>query len=329
VSVPATHEYLLTPGVCEAASRRLLGKCDCEACPKAEPPLVWCSVSGVANGVVSEEGKVLEGATVSVTCNQGFEMEGEDVQGASFSAICVKDQEGGSTVDGVEYKGILFPHMPVCVAVPPPLSPPPPSLPAPLSVEECCATVCKGEGSEEPADAPAEAPAPPPPPPPAEANVCTMQADGSCKSMLNMYCGQWRDSADTMSSSKQKQKLEMCMAQDCQQSMESGHDTPGCRFLDSNGFCFAYNSAQTWCGGAGTGSPFCTDGGKGWAQPPLGNADSSQTGWVPGTFPYRGGSTDKGSLECMCMKDCTCSEQKCFCVDKEQAPVGPVRIQSS
>ena len=198
-----------------------------------------------------------------------------------------------------------------------------------LSVEECCATVCKGEGSEAPADAPAEAPAPPPPPPPVEANLCTMQADGSCKSMLNMYCGQWRDSADTMSSSKQKKNLEMCMAQDCQQSMESGRDTPGCRFLDSNGFCFAYNSAQAWCGGAGTGSPFCTDGGKGWAQPPLGNADSSQTGWVPSTFPYRGGSTDKGSLECMCMKDCTCSEQKCFCVDNKQAPVGPVRIQSS
>ena len=146
VSVPATHEYLLTPGVCEAASRRLLGKCDCEACPKAEPPLVWCSVSGVANGMVSEEGKVLEGATVSVTCNQGFAMEGEDVQGASFSAICVKDQDGGSTVDSVEYKGILFPHMPVCVAVPPPPSsappPPPPSEPIVEAFKPPATTPC-------------------------------------------------------------------------------------------------------------------------------------------------------------------------------------------
>lgn len=36
--------------------------------------------------------------------------------------------------------------------------------------------------------------------------------------------------------------------QDCAQSLEGGSEKqPGCRFLDENGFCYAYNSAQMWC----------------------------------------------------------------------------------
>ena len=46
-------------------------------------------------------------------------------------------------------------------------------------------------------------------------------------------------------------ELSKCYSQDCQQSLEGGDtdrpDHPGCRFLDSNGFCFAHGAAQTWC----------------------------------------------------------------------------------
>jgi len=38
-----------------------------------------------------------------------------------------------------------------------------------------------------------------------------------------------------------------CMAQDCEQSMEYSADNPGCRFLDTNGLCYAYGAAQKWC----------------------------------------------------------------------------------
>ena len=222
---------------------------------------------------------------------------------------------------------------------------------APLTQEECCQSVCVEPAqtpieSDEavptspaapPHDAPppsTEAPpspvAPPPdaPPPPTDVNVCSIQADGTCKSMLNIRCADWRDKADTWRDSKQLDYIQKCMGQDCEQSMESGSDTPGCRFLDGNGFCYAYNSAQTWCGNAGLGSPYCKDGGADWAQPPLGNAETSQTGWIPGTFPYRGSSADKGSMECACMKDCTCTDSKCYCVNENQPPVGPVSAQT-
>ena len=116
------------------------------------------------------------------------------------------------------------------------------------------------------------------------------------------------------------------MAQDCVQSMESGSETPGCRFLDGNGFCYAYNSAQMWCANGGD-PTYCHDGGADWAQPLLGTATSQQTGWAPGTFPYRGSSADLGSLECACMKGCGCttswSGEQCYCADKTQQPVGP------
>ena len=66
--------------------------------------------------------------------------------------------------------------------------------------------------------------APPPPapegPPPAEANVCEMQQDGTCKSKLNIRCADLRYQADTWNSYKQKDYIEKCMAQDCVQSME-------------------------------------------------------------------------------------------------------------
>jgi hypothetical protein len=149
-----------------------------------------------------------------------------------------------------------------------------------------------------------------------------MQQDGTCKSKLNIRCADWRDEADTWSSYKQKDYIEKCMAQDCVQSMESGSDTPGCRFLDGQGFCYYMNSAQMWCANGGS-ATYCHDGGADWGQPPLGTATSSHTGWTPGTFPYRGSSADKGSQACACMKDCSCYKGVCRCVDEQQSPTGP------
>ena len=153
----------------------------------------------------------------------------------------------------------------------------------------------------------------PPPPPPAEeapySEVCTMHKDGTCKSLLNIRCADWRDKADTWQASKQKDYISKCMAQDCEQSMEVGEDHPGCRFLDPTwGFCLAYNSAQTWCLDH-LRSSYCKDGGASWAQPPLGSwLEGDQTGWTPGTYPYRGSSADSGEMSCACMKDCTCNK---------------------
>jgi len=78
-----------------------------------------------------------------------------------------------------------------------------------------------------------------------------------------------------------------------------------------------------WCANGGS-STYCNDGGADWGQPPLGTSTTSQTGWTPGTFPYRGDSASKGSIACACMKDCTCKgDEKCWCVDPDQQPVGP------
>ena len=199
---------------------------------------------------------------------------------------------------------------------------PAPAAGCPATVEDvlqCCTTVCK-QGN----------PPPPPPSPSAEpppSDLCKMQPGGTCKSLINMHCSSWRDSADTWAASKQLQFMEKCMSQDCEQSLEAGKDTPGCRFLDGQGFCYAYGSAQMWCANGGD-STYCHDGGENWAMAPLGSSDEHQTGWVPGVFPYRGSSADRGSMACACMKDCTCGRSRrhgleCFCVHGDQQPVGP------
>jgi len=209
---------------------------------------------------------------------------------------------------------------------------------ATMTQEECCASaVCSLQDVEEPGEPPTTsienqgpqegaetAPPAPSPPPPAEVKLCNMQADGSCKSMLNSRCASWRDHADTWSASKQLEEMQQCMSADCVQSLESGSATPGCRFLDTQGFCYAYNSAQTWCASEGAGSSYCRDGGEAWAVPPLGSAEGPQAGWTPSTFPYRGSSADRGAMECMCMKDCACTDSWCRCTNPEQTPVGPV-----
>jgi hypothetical protein len=63
--------------------------------------------------------------------------------------------------------------------------------------------------------------------------------------MLNSECAQLRDGADAMSASTQLEKIKKCMEKDCVQSLEGGNT--GCAFLDPNGFCYAYATAQAWC----------------------------------------------------------------------------------
>ncbi len=220
---------------------------------------------------------------------------------------------------------------------------PAPTPPAtkPFTQEECCQSVCV-QPAQTPAPEEDKAPAPPPPPPPPPPAtpppdaVCKMQADGTCKSGLNIRCGDWRDGADNWAAAKQKDYIEKCMAEDCVQSLESGSpgggpmaaggipETPGCRFLDGQGFCYASNSAQMWCANGGS-AAYCNDGGANWGQPPLGTATTSQTGWKPGIFPYRGKAT--GSMACACMKQCSCTagykKWECRCADANQKPVGP------
>ena len=65
--------------------------------------------------------------------------------------------------------------------------------------------------------------------PPADAQL---RKDG--KSLLNIRCGDWRDLHSTWDDTKQKIFYAKYMGQDCEQSLESGDKTPGCRFMDGN-----------------------------------------------------------------------------------------------
>ena len=71
------------------------------------------------------------------------------------------------------------------------------------------------------------------------------------KSRLNAWCARFRDKAAGYNLAKQKQVLEKCYAQDCEQSLEGGNtnrpDRPGCRYVDGNGFCYAMGAGQIWC----------------------------------------------------------------------------------
>mmetsp|Transcript_20910 Transcript_20910/g.69822 ORF Transcript_20910/g.69822 Transcript_20910/m.69822 type:complete len:154 (-) Transcript_20910:113-574(-) len=123
------------------------------------------------------------------------------------------------------------------------------------------------------------------------------------------------------------------MAQDCVQSLEGNDsnqpDLYGCRFLDGNGFCYAYGSAQIWCSTAGLGSSYCNDGGKKWALAPLGTAKAQPTAWRPHkNVGIRGGFEDT-PYSCSCMKNCSCSKNTkpgkgtCQCVSTDEKETGP------
>ena len=165
----------------------------------------------------------------------------------------------------------------------------------------------KSDAVESNARFPLHATRPPGPPslePPPDAKMCTSASRYSagrgsantrnCVSRINPACSSWRDSAHLWPQWKQVSKMELCMKQDCEQSLEvpeaggTSFDpktiTPGCRFVDSQGFCYARDEAQMWCARAGRSSARCNDLGDKAAVPPLG---SRGVGLVNGETPMR------------------------------------------
>eukprot|EP00286_Rhodomonas_abbreviata_P018760 CAMPEP_0181300898 /NCGR_PEP_ID=MMETSP1101-20121128/7136_1 /TAXON_ID=46948 /ORGANISM="Rhodomonas abbreviata, Strain Caron Lab Isolate" /LENGTH=835 /DNA_ID=CAMNT_0023406167 /DNA_START=13 /DNA_END=2522 /DNA_ORIENTATION=- len=171
-------------------------------------------------------------------------------------------------------------------------------------------------------DIPAPAPAKDDTVPPNDAYIL----DGSGVSLLNSPCATWRDQRTSKSVTEQKRILAKCMAMDCQQSMrDPTTPTGGCRFLDANGLCYAYNAAQVWCA-SNTNNVYCNDGGADWALPPIGTSagDQYSTSWMPksGAVLENPGAGDAATYDCACMKSCTCQATKCWCVSTSTTKVG-------
>ena len=81
---------------------------------------------------------------------------------------------------------------------------------------------------------------PPPPPPPAAAAGEPMPGG---MTGLNMYCAKYRDKPDDKKKGQLK-TMALCMAQDCEQSMEE----VGCVYVTPGlgGLCYT-NPGQNWC----------------------------------------------------------------------------------
>jgi len=102
-----------------------------------------------------------------------------------------------------------------------------------------------------------------------------MLSDANGKSLINIRCADWRDQKDVWAKAKQIEYYSKCMAQDCEQSLESGDSTPGCRFLDADNHCYAQSSAQLWCA-KNPSYQDCHDGGPKWGTPPIGTASTPE-----------------------------------------------------
>jgi len=145
------------------------------------------------------------------------------------------------------------------------------------------------------------------------------------RSLLNSFCAKYRDQRNRLSYTNQLKNYAKSMAQDCEQSLETGKraDYPGCRFRDAMHFCYAQNKGQLWCSQNPQNS-YCNDGGAKWAIAPVGTATTpGETEWTPNTgiSELRNGAVVAGStFDCQCMKDCTCTSAKCWCVDKATKP---------
>jgi len=159
-------------------------------------------------------------------------------------------------------------------------------------------------------------------------------SSGSGKSLLNSHCATWRDDRGSKSTYEQMRFMAKCMAQDCVQSLEPhGYSSVGCRFMDANGFCFAYNTAQEWCAGQ-PGNVYCNDRvGPQSALVPIGSIpDTSDayfngwasyyTEWMP-MYNVQVDHPEAGDVpyNCTCMKNCGCKATKCWC--DERVPNGP------
>lgn len=79
--------------------------------PQCVPAPVYCARPSIANAHVSPDADVVEGGTVTVECNEGFEFD--DAVDSPFIATCVAGGEGAS--DNDEYLGAFDRSFPVCV----------------------------------------------------------------------------------------------------------------------------------------------------------------------------------------------------------------------
>ena len=193
-----------------------------------------------------------------------------------------------------------------------------------------CAEDQFSDEPEETENADEDMPIAPDPPPEMCASGSSETFD--CNFYINIRCRDFVSKAHTWSKAKQREYLSLCMAQDCEQSLEEIQEGgySGCRYMDENGFCYSKEDSQKWCSQNPT-SIHClnTDGGEDWAASPLGSAPSSSTKWQPwgltGSWNFRG--REEGRMSCACMKHCTCTPRsnswKCYCVDDNQGPVGP------
>jgi len=127
--------------------------------------------------------------------------------------------------------------------------------------------------------------------------------------MLNYFCNYWRNNRKFLSIEDQKRFLAKCMVQDCEQSL-SGSEVFGnhCRYLDSNGLCYAFKQAQVWCG-SNSESSLCRSGGADWAVAPLGTAAvASRTSWTPLSEALLVGpaalAAEDPRYGCTCFKNC-------------------------
>ncbi|EKX47853.1 hypothetical protein GUITHDRAFT_106403 [Guillardia theta CCMP2712] len=151
---------------------------------------------------------------------------------------------------------------------------------------------------------------------------------GGCFLPINSGCQAWTDWAGWINRKSQAAYMSWCMEQDCSQSLETAsnwHPYAGCRYVDANGFCMKYESAQEYC----VKNPeniYCKDGGLKWALQPLGNASHQPSQWYPKSdVSYYDSSK---TFSCSCLKQCRChgsyGDVECDCYSKLDLPSGSV-----
>mmetsp|Transcript_19575 Transcript_19575/g.54558 ORF Transcript_19575/g.54558 Transcript_19575/m.54558 type:complete len:159 (+) Transcript_19575:70-546(+) len=126
-----------------------------------------------------------------------------------------------------------------------------------------------------------------------------------------------------MQADAQKELLAKCMQQECAQSL--GYQGNFCKFLDGNGLCYTYKTAQEWCRDNPT-APACNP------QPEYPTCRGNCAGqWQPmsGARVVTGANSEGDSYSCTCLKNCACTNKyamnmhECRCTsDADRKAVG-------
>lgn len=230
---------------------------------------VYCAAVHIENAMVSPDADVLEGEGVTVTCNEGFEFDADVA--TPFTATCVKDENGGETINGYDYLGIFDAEMPVCVPIPPP-----------DDDEEEVSTGGSADGG----------------------GGSYVEMYASLKG-LNMECSKWRNNKDgvgngnNLSLKDQLAQMAYCMQQDCAQSMEG----IACRYTDENRLCYT-DPGQIFCQDNAP-HPNCQDLGEQAGDPTNLDGDGA---WAPKqdvpVFGSAALTAAAPTYACNCLKNC-------------------------